>query len=130
MTLYTRALHFKNGETLTITDKEMQSIQMAILAGHKWLKVQKQLISIDTVARIGNHHATAEMQKRQEADTIRELELAGRSALVDEHRRLIYVEASTRSPSLPKSTAVVSTPIADKPDCLYWEDEHGIRYYT
>ena len=130
MSFYIRALHFKNGDTLTITEEEMQSIKAAVLAGHKWLRVQNQLISIDTVARIGNHHASAEMTKRQEADTIRDLELSGRSDVVDEQRRLMFVRAESKSLSLPTASAVVSTQVDEKPDCLFWEDEHGNRYYS
>ena len=130
MSLYTRAIHFKNDETLTITEEEMQAIQQALLSGNKWLKVQGEMISIDTVARIGNHHATAEMKKREAANMIRELELSGRSDLVDDQRRLQLSAAIEKSAELQASLPVISKSVKEQSDFMYWQDEHGIRHYS
>lgn len=86
---YTRAIFFKDGKTLTITDQEYQGIFKALAERVEWIEVQGNLISKDTIARLGNHEATAQMKKTQEANLERKLILEGQSDLVDMRRKLI-----------------------------------------
>lgn len=86
---YTRSIFFKDGKSLTITDQEYQGIFKALTDGMEWIEVQGNLINKDTIARLGNHEATAQMKKTQEANLERKLMLEGRADLVDARRKLI-----------------------------------------
>ena len=66
MSEYTRAIFFKDGKCLTITPKEEETIKTGLRAGAKWIDVQNEFISADSVSRIGSHHATAHMEKLEQ----------------------------------------------------------------
>jgi len=82
MSLFTRAIFFKNGECLTITEQECEAVKFRLLAGDKFVEVQGNLISADTVARVGEHSATARMKKTEQATIENELLLSGREDIV------------------------------------------------
>lgn len=131
MNLYTRAIHFKNGETLTITDGELTASKNAILKGHRWIVVQGELISADTIARIGSHHATAEMAVRDRASSERVLIMAGRGDVVDEQRRL-EAQATARHYAITQAAVLENEPktAATQKDALSWRDENGEIHYS
>lgn len=104
MNKYTRALHFKNGQSILITDEEMLKISAMIEQGLRFVKVQGEMISVDTIARIGSHHATADLQKRNESDVQRALENGGKSALADARRELIKNKAISNVLGIEKET--------------------------
>jgi hypothetical protein len=106
MNIYTRAIHFKNGDILTITEKELIAIQTAILQGKRWVIVQGELISADTIARIGNHHASAEIALREQANEERALLIAGKFDEVDERRRLVARSAIEHHTSTAKPVSI------------------------
>jgi len=85
---YTKALFFKDGKVLTITEEEANGIKAGLLAGGKWVHVQEDLISADNIARVGNHEMSAELKRVEYADLDRKLVLSGRSDLVDAKRSL------------------------------------------
>lgn len=59
---YKKAVYFKNGDILTITEKEAETIKAGLNAGAKWIEVQTEFIAADHIGRIGNHHATAQVE--------------------------------------------------------------------
>lgn len=104
MNEYTRAVHFKNGESKLITDKEMEDIINFIGNGSKFVMVQRELVSVDTIARVGSHHDTAMQQKRNEADIQRNLEIGGQHALAENRRKLIKKTAISNVLGMEKET--------------------------
>lgn len=105
MNEYTRAIHFKNGESKLITDDEMQKIAQVLDnydGKNKFLTIQGEMISIDTIARVGSHHATAETQNRNESDLQRTLELNGQKELVDARRKMIMEKSMTSAIGMDK----------------------------
>jgi hypothetical protein len=107
MNEYTRAIHFKNGESKLITDDEMGKIAMVLEnydGKNKFITIQGEMISIDTIARVGSHHATAETQHRNESDLQRTLELNGQKESVDIRRKMIADKSMTSAIGMDKQT--------------------------
>jgi hypothetical protein len=130
--IYTRAIHFKNGDILTITEDELKAVQKAILGGNRWVRVQGELISADTIARIGNHHATAEIAVREEANNERNLILRGHSDLVDKRRKSLadatFNRHSNHRAKLPVKEAKEAA--GEPQDVLSWTDTNGEIHYS
>ena len=86
---YTKSIYFKDGSSKTITDEEAKKIKDLLLQGNDWISVQGAFISKDTIARIDDHHATADIKKWNESDLDRKLIGAGRSDLVEARRQIV-----------------------------------------
>lgn len=131
MNIYTRAIHFKNGDILTITEDELIASKNAILKGNRWIVVQGELISADTIARIGSHHATAEIAMRDRANEDRKLLLAGRGDVVDERRRLEAEATARRYSFSPETTPAKIHGSGDVlKEALSWRDDNGEVHYS
>jgi len=131
MNLYSRAIHFKNGDVLTITEDELRAVQVAILQGNRWFMVQGELISADTIARVGSHHATVEMALRDHANEERTLVLAGKGDVVDELRKQTArttIEHHQKTPIMaqPKGKSARGP----REDALYWKDENEEKHFS
>jgi hypothetical protein len=131
MNLYTRAIYFKNGDSLIITADELRGVQNAILQGNRWILVQGELISADTVARVGSHHATVEMAVRDQADEDRRLIMAGKENEVDERRRLEAEETARHFAATPEQLERRTREFrSELKDVMYWSDENQECHYV
>jgi hypothetical protein len=90
---FTRAINLMSGEVITITEKEFQAVSEAIQAKEEWIRVQGQLINTKAIAKIGNHHATAEMKKMSGANLDRALMSAGRLDILEAKRKMVKDKA-------------------------------------
>jgi len=86
--MFTKALYTKNGDVVTLTEAEAKGVMTALQTGEKWVVVQGEMFSADTIARVGNHEMSAELKRVEQADLDRKLVLSGRSDLVDAKRFL------------------------------------------
>jgi hypothetical protein len=86
--MFTKALYTKNGDIVTLMESEAIGVMEALKAGEKWIVVQGEMFSSDTIARIGNHEMSAELKRVEHADIERSLVLGGRKDLVDSRRIL------------------------------------------
>lgn len=131
MNIYTRAIHFKNGDILTITEQELIASKEAILKGNRWIVVQGDLISADTIARIGSHHATAEIAVRDHANEERKLMMAGQGDLVDKRRKLV-AQAAIKHHEISQNKLLERTkkPRSELPEIMHWKDENGELHYS
>ena len=86
---FTKAIYFKDGKSLTITEQEVLAAKERLLDGDRWIEVQGNFISADNVARIGQHESTTEIKKWNETNLDRSLIAGGRQDLVDAKRKLI-----------------------------------------
>lgn len=131
MNIYTRAIHFKNGDILTISEDELNAVQKAILGGSRWVRIQGELVSTDTIARIGSHHATAEIAVREEANNDRNLVLLGHSDLVDKKRKSLADTAIKRQSIHQEKLPIKGKESASKlQDVLSWSDANGETHYS
>jgi hypothetical protein len=131
MNIYTRAIHYKNGDILTITEEELIAIQDAILKGNRWVRVQGEMVSADTIARIGSHHATAEIALRDYANEERALEMIGQSDVVDKRREFLTEAAIKHHATTHKKLlARTNKPRSELPEVLHWKDENGEIHYS
>jgi len=80
---YEKAIYFKDGKCLTITRGEADGIISGLQSGGRWIDVQGELISADTIARVGTHHATAHIKKMAEADSERIMKIEGKGDVVE-----------------------------------------------
>lgn len=103
MNQYTRAVHFKNNDSKLITDQEMENIIKNISGGAKFVMIQGELVSVDTIARVGAHHDTAMQQIRNESDLQRELVFSGNPELADARRKMIADKAITHALGMKKA---------------------------
>lgn len=86
--MFTKAIYTKNGDVVTITEQEAAGLMNALQAGEKWIVVQGEMYSADTIARVGNHTMTTEIKRMAEADSERKLELSGGRSIIDAKREL------------------------------------------
>ena len=86
--LYTRAIYFKDGKNLTITESEAKAITERMISGDKFVVVQGELISADTIARVGSHSSTADLKKYERAQIETQLKLDGKGYLVERRKEL------------------------------------------
>jgi hypothetical protein len=80
---FTKAIYFKDGKCLTITEKEAEGIIAGLNAGGKWVSVQGEFISADNIARIGNHTATAQIKSLEKSQAETEMKVLGKGSLVE-----------------------------------------------
>jgi hypothetical protein len=125
---FTKAIYYKDGQCLTITDHESEAIKQRLLAGDKFVEVQGDFISADNIARIGSHHATYQIHKQEQANLETTMKLEGR----DEELEQLY-EARKRLAlsSVGKESKEAKSIVAkgyDEPD--YYLTENGDKMYS
>jgi len=127
---YTRSIYFKDGQNLTITEIESEAIKERIKAGDKFIEVQRNFISVDNIARIGQHSSTAQIKKLQEADEDMKLMLSGNYALLEKKRRL-KEQKSIEHCQKEEFPPLLESPEEDKgsPD-FYLDKETGEKVYS
>lgn len=64
----TRVIYFKDGKHLTIGEEEFYAVKKEILSGKKFIHVQNNLISVNTISRVGSHEGAAEMIRREKGN--------------------------------------------------------------
>lgn len=64
--IYSKALFLMSGEAITITESEEKKIQETLIGGAEWVHVQGNLINSKSISKVGNHHATAEINRIEE----------------------------------------------------------------
>lgn len=135
---YTHALHLMSGETITITEIQAKAIQQALISGAEWLPIGKELVNSKSVAKIGYHHATSDMKKREDANIDRMLELNGKGSLVDERRALaekIAVKNTIQDDRnlikvLEQKSLPMSETESERGDADYYLNEFGEKMYN
>lgn len=129
--MFTKALYTKNGDVVTLTESEAKGVMEALRAGEKWVVVQGEMYSSDTIARVGNHEMSAEIKRVAEHDLDRKLELSGRRDLVDSKRML--QEKMSVAGLLKREEETLSLPMSaeesENGDAEYWVDELGVKHY-
>lgn len=61
--IYSKAIFLMSGEVITITEEDEKKIKQSLIDGAEWIGVQNELINAKSIAKIGNHHATAQMKR-------------------------------------------------------------------
>lgn len=88
-----KAVYFKDGKSLVVTDQEAEAIKARLVAGDRFIEVAGELISTDNIGRVGHHEMTAENNKMQVANVERALISAGKIEMVEKLRALKRVKA-------------------------------------
>jgi len=125
--MFTKALYTKNGDVVTLTEAEAKGVMTALQTGEKWVVVQGEMFSADTIARVGNHEMTAEINRTEHADLERRLVLSGQSDLVDA-RRLLKKNMAINSVLEARAGSVALE--IETIDALHYFDEDGIKHYS
>lgn len=98
-----RAIYYKDGRQLVVTEQEAEAVKASLLAGDKFVEVGGDFISADNIARIGSHTMTAEREKFKQADVERQMLSAGRIEEVEKLRAMkkkMAIEATTKEEML------------------------------
>ena len=130
--MYTKAVFFKDGKHLTLTEQEAEGLKGRLIAGDRFVEVQGNFISADNIARIGNHEMSAEIKRVQSADVERSLLLEGKNEEVGKIRELkksIAVRNHFKEreylPELPMSEEEDA-----RGDKMYYIGEGGQKMYS
>lgn len=118
---FTKAIYFKDGKCLTITEDEAENIVAGLNAGGKWVDVQGEFISADNIARIGNHTSTTDIKKIKTSQSETEMKIAGKGDLIelkkaDEEKKAI-------ESALKEKKVMIGEP-------AYYIDENGEKIYS
>ena len=130
--MFTKAIYTKNGDVVTITEQEAAGLMNALQAGEKWIVVQGEMYSADTIARVGNHTMTTEIKRMAEADSERKLELSGGRSIIDAKRELKKKMAIERiaSQETKQIAAAMSNEESENGNAEYYLDEYGQKMYS
>lgn len=129
---FSKAIYTKNGDVVTLTESEAVGVMNALAQGQKWVVVQGEMYSTDTIARVGNHESSAQIKKVSEADMERKLELSGRRDLVDARRLL--AKKMTVQRVLKEEDELLQLPMSaeesENGDSEYYLDQFGQKMYS
>lgn len=130
--MFTKAIYTKNGDVVTITEQEAAGLMNALQAGEKWIVVQGEMYSADTIARVGNHTMTTEIKRTAEADSDRKLELSGGRDIIDAKRALQKKMTIKRiaSQETKQIAAAMSNEESENGNAEYYLDEYGQKMYS
>lgn len=130
--MYTKAIYTKNGDVVTITEGEAKGVMAALQSGEKWIVVQGEMYSADTIARIGNHEMSAEIKRTAEADLDRKLELSGGRDLVEAKRLLQKKMTVNRviKEETKEIAAAMSNQESENGSSEYYLSESGEKMYS
>lgn len=125
--MFTKAIYTKNGDVVTITEQEAAGLMNALQAGEKWIVVQGEMYSADTIARVGNHTMTTEIKRMAEADSERKLELSGGRSIIDAKRELKKKMAIERiaGKEVEQIESGMTAEESESGKAEYWIDENG-----
>ena len=84
---YPKAIYLMTNEVITITLEEEAKIKQDLVSGAEWIQVQGNLINAKSVSKIGDHHATAEINRIEGMQEKTNLKLKG-----EETKKIEYVE--------------------------------------
>ncbi len=119
----TRAIYFKDGKSLTVTEEEFYEVKKKILAGAKHVHVQNTLISTDNIARVGSHDGTAEMIRREEGNE--HVGLPHDAKLLEVRRTRKMLE-----PIRIEDSQGMTADEDERGNAMYWVDENGQKMYS
>jgi len=128
---YNRAIFFKDGNVITITDKEAYAVKTRLLAGDRFVEVQGNLISADNVARVGDHVMSAENKRIENASIETSMLIAGKDEQVKKLRDL-RKKLSMKSIQMEKEE-LLELPVAKEEDDgapMYYLSEYGEKLYS
>jgi hypothetical protein len=130
--MFTKAIYTKNGDVVTITEQEAAGLMNALQAGEKWIVVQGEMYSADTIARVGNHTMTTEIKRMAEADSERKLELSGGRSIIDAKRELKKKMAIERiaGKEVEQIESGMTAEESESGKAEYWIDENGQKMYS
>jgi hypothetical protein len=143
---FTKIVHLIGGEKILITEKECDElVKMINEKPEGFVKIQNSLINKLSVAYIGNHDATADIKKLDNANLERKLKLAGRDDVLEKKKleeKRIAIESAMKQEEISEADLRVYLCSSDKPaelmtaeesargDAEYWVDELGEKHYS
>lgn len=125
-----RAIYYKDGRQLVVTEKEAEAVKARLLAGDKFIEVGGDFISADNIARVGSHAMTAEREKVKQADFERQMLSAGRIEEVEKLRAMkkkMAIEATTKEEML---ALPMSEDQEENGEPMFYLNEFGEKIYS